>query len=106
TLKRAARGRHTRRSPQRVGDAVLCRCDSRHRLAAAQRLQGLVDCPRSMKVSLLCGAHYAGAEAHLQRPPVSPTMCDPQIAQYSFDQWLEYAGLADDMGFDWISVSE
>ena len=59
-----------------------------------------------MKASLLCGAHYAGAEAHLQRPPVSPTLCDPEIAQHSFDRWLDYAALADQMGFDWISVSE
>ena len=59
-----------------------------------------------MKVSILCGAHYAGAEAHLQRPPVSPTMCDPDVAQDSYDQWLEFAGLADEIGFDWVSVSE
>jgi alkanesulfonate monooxygenase SsuD/methylene tetrahydromethanopterin reductase-like flavin-dependent oxidoreductase (luciferase family) len=59
-----------------------------------------------MKASLLCGAHYAGAEAHLQRPPVSPTLCDPDLAQRSYDQWLEFAVLADEMGFDWVSVSE
>jgi alkanesulfonate monooxygenase SsuD/methylene tetrahydromethanopterin reductase-like flavin-dependent oxidoreductase (luciferase family) len=59
-----------------------------------------------MKASMLCGAHYAGAEAHLQRPPVSPTFCDPAVAERSFDQWLSYAALADEMGFDWVSVSE
>ncbi len=59
-----------------------------------------------MKVSILCGAHYDGAEAHLHRPPVSPTMCDPDVAQRSYDRWLELAALADEIGFDWVSVSE
>jgi alkanesulfonate monooxygenase SsuD/methylene tetrahydromethanopterin reductase-like flavin-dependent oxidoreductase (luciferase family) len=59
-----------------------------------------------MKASLLCGAHYAGPEAHLQRAPVSPTLCDPHIAQQSYDQWLELAALADELGFDWVSTSE
>ena len=59
-----------------------------------------------MKASLLCGAHYEGAEAHFQRPPVSPSRCDPAVAGQSFDHFLEYAALADEIGFDWISVSE
>lgn len=59
-----------------------------------------------MKASLLCGAHYEGAEAHLTRPPVPPAMCDPAIAQRSFDHFLHYAARADELGFDWISVSE
>jgi alkanesulfonate monooxygenase SsuD/methylene tetrahydromethanopterin reductase-like flavin-dependent oxidoreductase (luciferase family) len=57
-----------------------------------------------MKASLLCGAHYAGASAH--RPGILPNSCDPQVAQESFDRWLGYAVLADELGFDWISVSE
>src|SRR5579884_2157391 len=59
-----------------------------------------------MKGSMLCGAHYEGAEAHLQRAPVSPSACDPDVAQQSFDHWLEYAALADELGYDWVSVSE
>ncbi|MBV9576963.1 MAG: LLM class flavin-dependent oxidoreductase [Chloroflexi bacterium] len=59
-----------------------------------------------MKVSLVCGAHYEGAEAHLQRPPVPPARCDPVIAAQSFDHYLSYAALADELGFDWVSVSE
>jgi alkanesulfonate monooxygenase SsuD/methylene tetrahydromethanopterin reductase-like flavin-dependent oxidoreductase (luciferase family) len=59
-----------------------------------------------MKVSLLCGAHYEGAEAHWQAPPVPPTLCDPGIARQSFDHFLSYAALADELGFDWVSVSE
>jgi alkanesulfonate monooxygenase SsuD/methylene tetrahydromethanopterin reductase-like flavin-dependent oxidoreductase (luciferase family) len=57
-----------------------------------------------MKVSLLCGAHYAEASAH--RPGVTPTSCDRYVAQESFERWLGYAAAADELGFDWISVSE
>lgn len=59
-----------------------------------------------MKVSLVCGAHYEGAEAHLLRPPVAPAECDPSVAQQSFDHFLQWAGMADELGFDWVSVSE
>ena len=59
-----------------------------------------------MKVSMLCGAHYEDAAAHLNAPPVSPSVCDPAIAKQTFDHFLEYAAMADAFGFDWISVSE
>jgi alkanesulfonate monooxygenase SsuD/methylene tetrahydromethanopterin reductase-like flavin-dependent oxidoreductase (luciferase family) len=59
-----------------------------------------------MKVSMLCGAHYEGAAAHLNTPPVAPSVCDPGVAKQSFDHFLEYAAMADELGFDWISVSE
>jgi alkanesulfonate monooxygenase SsuD/methylene tetrahydromethanopterin reductase-like flavin-dependent oxidoreductase (luciferase family) len=59
-----------------------------------------------MKASMLCGAHYEGAEAHFHRAPVSPTQCDPDIARQSFDHFLDYAALADEVGYDWVSVSE
>jgi alkanesulfonate monooxygenase SsuD/methylene tetrahydromethanopterin reductase-like flavin-dependent oxidoreductase (luciferase family) len=59
-----------------------------------------------MKASLLCGAHYEGAGAHFHQPPVSPSLCDPAIAQQSYDHYLNYAARADELGFDWISVSE
>src|SRR5215213_8405228 len=59
-----------------------------------------------MKASMLCGAHYEGAEAYLERAPVSPTLCDPEVAQQTFDHFLEYAALADELGYDWVSVSE
>jgi alkanesulfonate monooxygenase SsuD/methylene tetrahydromethanopterin reductase-like flavin-dependent oxidoreductase (luciferase family) len=59
-----------------------------------------------MKASMLCGAHYEGAEAHFHRPPVSPSVCDPAVARQSFDHSLKYAALADELDFDWISVSE
>jgi alkanesulfonate monooxygenase SsuD/methylene tetrahydromethanopterin reductase-like flavin-dependent oxidoreductase (luciferase family) len=57
-----------------------------------------------MKASLLCGAHYAEASAH--RPGVSPSECDPHVSQESFERWLGYAAMADELGFDWVSVSE
>jgi alkanesulfonate monooxygenase SsuD/methylene tetrahydromethanopterin reductase-like flavin-dependent oxidoreductase (luciferase family) len=57
-----------------------------------------------MKASFLCGAHYAGASAH--RPGVSPDACDPHVAQESFERWLGFAATADELGFDWVSVSE
>jgi alkanesulfonate monooxygenase SsuD/methylene tetrahydromethanopterin reductase-like flavin-dependent oxidoreductase (luciferase family) len=57
-----------------------------------------------MKASLLCGAHYAEASAH--RPGVLPSSCDPHVAQESFERWLGYAARADELGFDWVSVSE
>src|SRR5262245_59414701 len=57
-----------------------------------------------MKASLLCGAHYADASAH--RPGVLPSACDPHVAQESFERWLGYAATADELGFDWVSVSE
>ena len=57
-----------------------------------------------MKASMLCGAHYAEASAH--RPGVPPSACDPQVSRESFERWLGYAAMADQLGFDWISVSE
>jgi alkanesulfonate monooxygenase SsuD/methylene tetrahydromethanopterin reductase-like flavin-dependent oxidoreductase (luciferase family) len=59
-----------------------------------------------MKVSLLCGAHYEGAEAYLLRPPASPAQCDPDLAARAYDHALGHAALADELGFDWVSVSE
>ncbi len=59
-----------------------------------------------MKVSLLCGAHYEGAEAYLLRPPATPAQCDPVLTARSFDHALGFAALADELGFDWVSVSE
>src|SRR5579859_6312145 len=59
-----------------------------------------------MKASLLCGAHYEGAAAHFEIPPVAPELCDRAVAQQSFDHFLSYAAQADKLGFDWVSVSE
>lgn len=60
-----------------------------------------------MKVSFLCGAHYLGAEAHRYEGwPTPPALFDPIVGQRSFDDFLAYAALADELGFDWVSVSE
>jgi alkanesulfonate monooxygenase SsuD/methylene tetrahydromethanopterin reductase-like flavin-dependent oxidoreductase (luciferase family) len=59
-----------------------------------------------MKVSLLCGAHYEGAEAYHLRPPASPAQCDSDLAARAYDHALGHAALADELGFDWVSVSE
>jgi alkanesulfonate monooxygenase SsuD/methylene tetrahydromethanopterin reductase-like flavin-dependent oxidoreductase (luciferase family) len=37
---------------------------------------------------------------------VAPALCDPDIARQSFDHYLSYAARADELGFDWVSVSE
>jgi alkanesulfonate monooxygenase SsuD/methylene tetrahydromethanopterin reductase-like flavin-dependent oxidoreductase (luciferase family) len=60
-----------------------------------------------MKASFLCSAQYGDAAAHEHRGwPTPPALFDPEVGQRSFDDFLTYAGLADEMGFDWVSVSE
>jgi alkanesulfonate monooxygenase SsuD/methylene tetrahydromethanopterin reductase-like flavin-dependent oxidoreductase (luciferase family) len=60
-----------------------------------------------MKASFLCGAHYEGGEAHQHNGwPTPPALFDPEVGQRSYDDFLAYAGLADELGFDWVSVSE
>jgi alkanesulfonate monooxygenase SsuD/methylene tetrahydromethanopterin reductase-like flavin-dependent oxidoreductase (luciferase family) len=44
-----------------------------------------------MKVSMLRGAHYEDAAAHLNAPPVSPSVCDPAIAKRTFDHFINSA---------------
>jgi alkanesulfonate monooxygenase SsuD/methylene tetrahydromethanopterin reductase-like flavin-dependent oxidoreductase (luciferase family) len=58
-----------------------------------------------MKASFLCGVHYEGHVAH-QGWPAPPELYDSEIGQRTFDHFLEYAALADQLGFDWISISE
>ncbi len=60
-----------------------------------------------MKVSFLCGVHYEGSDVHqFGSWPCPPALWDAAIGQRTFDDFLEYAALADELGFDWISVSE
>jgi alkanesulfonate monooxygenase SsuD/methylene tetrahydromethanopterin reductase-like flavin-dependent oxidoreductase (luciferase family) len=58
-----------------------------------------------MKLSLLAAGGYAGRVAD-RSWPVAPAACQPQIAARSLGQNLELAGRADELGFDWVSVSE
>src|ERR1700680_1136286 len=60
-----------------------------------------------MQASFLCSLNYEGAEAHQPAGwPSPPTLFDAEIGQRTYDHSLEYAELAEELGFDWISVSE
>lgn len=59
-----------------------------------------------MKLSLLAAASYEGHVPERTTWPVPPASCDPSIASRSLTQNLELARRADELGFDWISVSE
>jgi alkanesulfonate monooxygenase SsuD/methylene tetrahydromethanopterin reductase-like flavin-dependent oxidoreductase (luciferase family) len=60
-----------------------------------------------VKASFLCGVHYEGLLAHQHEGwPAPPELYDSSIGQQTFDHFLEYAALADQLGFDWISISE
>ena len=49
-----------------------------------------------MQASFLCGVHYEGHVAH-QGWPVSPELYDSEVGQRTFDHFLEYAALADQL---------
>src|SRR5579859_3575598 len=38
--------------------------------------------------------------------PVPPKLFDTAVGQQTYDNFLEWAALADELGFDWVSVSE
>ena len=60
-----------------------------------------------MKASFLCGVHYEGRLPHEHQGwPTPPELYDSEIGQRTFDHFLEYAAMADQLGFDWISISE
>jgi alkanesulfonate monooxygenase SsuD/methylene tetrahydromethanopterin reductase-like flavin-dependent oxidoreductase (luciferase family) len=58
-----------------------------------------------MKVGLLGPAAYA-ARVEASGWPVPPEFCDPETAATSFRIQLDQFQLADELGFDWVSVSE
>lgn len=58
-----------------------------------------------MKLSLLAAGGYEGRVAD-RSWPVAPAACEPKVAARSLAQNLELAGRADELGFDWVSVSE
>lgn len=58
-----------------------------------------------MKVSYLGPGAYAGRVAHAGWP-VPPELCDRTVASNSLNSVLNQFQLADELGFDWISVSE
>src|SRR6266568_3140278 len=60
-----------------------------------------------MKASFLCGVHYENSAAQQHKGwPTPPSLFDRAVGQQTYDHFLDYAGLADELGFDWISVSE
>lgn len=58
-----------------------------------------------MKVCLLGPTAYAG-RVDRGSWPVAPEACDPETAATSYNIQLDQFQLADELGFDWISVSE
>ena len=59
-----------------------------------------------MKASFLAITTYAGPAPGGMKWPVAPALCDREIAAQSMRQTLESCRLAEDLGFDWISLSE
>jgi alkanesulfonate monooxygenase SsuD/methylene tetrahydromethanopterin reductase-like flavin-dependent oxidoreductase (luciferase family) len=60
-----------------------------------------------VKASFLCGVHYEGLDAHQHDGwPAPPELYDSKVGQQTFDDFLEYAEMADQLGFDWVSISE
>jgi alkanesulfonate monooxygenase SsuD/methylene tetrahydromethanopterin reductase-like flavin-dependent oxidoreductase (luciferase family) len=59
-----------------------------------------------MKLSFLAAASYEGAVPNRAHWPVAPEGCDPAVASRSLNENLQLAARADELGFDWVSVSE
>jgi alkanesulfonate monooxygenase SsuD/methylene tetrahydromethanopterin reductase-like flavin-dependent oxidoreductase (luciferase family) len=60
-----------------------------------------------VKASFLCGVHYEDPIAQQHNGwPTPPRMFDPDLGLQTFDHFLDYAVLAEELGFDWVSVSE
>ncbi|MBB35852.1 MAG: hypothetical protein CME88_00655 [Hirschia sp.] len=59
-----------------------------------------------MIISSLCMTGYDGPAPGLEIWPARPAFCDRKIAQSSFAHSIAMARKADELGFDWVSVSE
>ncbi len=59
-----------------------------------------------MKVCLLGPGAYAGRVDNADGWPVPSELCDRQTASLSYKIQLDQFQLADELGFDWVSVSE
>jgi alkanesulfonate monooxygenase SsuD/methylene tetrahydromethanopterin reductase-like flavin-dependent oxidoreductase (luciferase family) len=59
-----------------------------------------------LKVSYLCMTGYDGPAPGIEIWPASPEYCDSVVAQKSMRRSLDMAGRAEELGFDWVSVSE
>ena len=56
----------------------------------------------------MCSTTYQDSSAHNYEGgwPVPPRLFDSAIGQRTYDDFLGWSALADELGFDWISVSE
>jgi len=59
-----------------------------------------------MKLCLLGPTAYAGQVERFGGWPVAPELCDRETASTSYRIQLDQFQLADELGFDWVSVSE
>ncbi len=59
-----------------------------------------------MKASFLATTTYAGQAPGLASWPVAPSYCDRRVASETMHRTLESCRLAEDLGFDWVSLSE
>ena len=59
-----------------------------------------------MKASFLATTTYAGPAPGIQVWPAPPAFCDREVASMSMHRTIESARRADELGFDWISLSE
>lgn len=61
-----------------------------------------------MKPSFMCSVTYEVSAAHNSPGGwlTPPAPFDPDVGQRSFDDFLDWARLADELGFDWVSLSE
>ena len=59
-----------------------------------------------MKVSYLCMTGYDGLAPGIEIWPASPEYCKPAVAQQSYARYLDLVETAENLGFDWVSVSE
>jgi alkanesulfonate monooxygenase SsuD/methylene tetrahydromethanopterin reductase-like flavin-dependent oxidoreductase (luciferase family) len=59
-----------------------------------------------MKVSFLGSATYSGPAPGFEMWPVPPSYCDREIASQSLRRSIENCRRAEELGFDWVSVSE
>jgi alkanesulfonate monooxygenase SsuD/methylene tetrahydromethanopterin reductase-like flavin-dependent oxidoreductase (luciferase family) len=59
-----------------------------------------------MKASFLGAATYGGTMPPGHAWPVAPEACDREMASFSMHRTIENCRRAEELGFDWISVSE
>jgi alkanesulfonate monooxygenase SsuD/methylene tetrahydromethanopterin reductase-like flavin-dependent oxidoreductase (luciferase family) len=61
-----------------------------------------------VKASFMVSTTYLDPAAHNYAGgwPVPPKLFDTAVGQQTYENFLEWAALADELGFDWVSVSE